>query len=160
MKSIKPNPKLSPVWRVMRRLNPFISKRFSSSRQTGPDVLVLVTTGRKSGQPHRTPLQFELIDDLYYVASARGTQADWFLNILVNPLVKFEYKGVEHNAKAEAITDPVRIADFLELRMEHNPRIIGTLMYLEGLPWGFNRAKLEEFACHKALVILHPYLEN
>ena len=153
-------PNLNPLWRIMRFLNPFISRRFRSEKQIGPNVLVLVTSGRKSRRPHRTPLQFELIDGQYYIGSARGTLADWYCNIRADPVVKFELKGVIHHAEAEAITDPARIADFLEFRLERNPRMIGMMMRLEGLPKGFSRTQLEEFASQKALVILHPHTDN
>jgi hypothetical protein len=145
------------MWRIMRRLNP---RRFQSEDQFGPQVLVLITTGRKSGRLHRTPLQYELIDGRYYIGSARGIEADWFCNLLVDSKVRFELLGVEHHAFAEAITDPVRIADFLELRLENNPRMIGLMMRLEGLPKDFTRAQLEEFASQKAIVVLHPETDN
>ena len=153
-------PKPGLMWRIMRRLNPFISWRFRSESKIGPPVLVLITTGRKTGRPHRTPLQYELVDGRYYIGSARGTQADWFCNILANSDVRFELKGVEHHAYAETITDPALIADFLELRLEQHPRMIGLLMRLEGLPKGFTRAQLEEFASQKALVVLHRLTDN
>ena len=151
----KPLPRPSFLWRIMRRLNPFISRRFRSERKIGPPVLVLITTGRKSGRPHRTPLQYELLDGAYYVGSARGTQADWYRNILVDPKVTVEIAGREFSAQAEAITDPVRIADFLEIRLERHPKMIGAMMRFEGLPAVFSRAELEEFTSHKALVALH-----
>lgn len=140
----------------MRRINPIISKRFSSEKQIGPDVLVLITTGRKTGLPHRTPLQYEIVDGCYYVASARGTRADWFCNILKNPIVQYEIKGVVYLAEAEPISDPARIADFFEMRLERDARMVGILMYLEGLPRGYSREQLEAFSSQKALVVLHP----
>ena len=146
----------SLAWRLMRRLNPLISRRLRSKRKFGPSVLVLVTTGRRTGKPHRTPLQYELINGLYYIASARGPEADWFCNILAEPNVRFELEGVTYNAKAETITDPVQIADFLELRLDRNPRMIGLMLRLEGISRDFTRTELEEFSRQKALVILHP----
>jgi deazaflavin-dependent oxidoreductase (nitroreductase family) len=143
-------------WRVMSWFNPRISKRVSSS--TGPSQLVLVlsTTGRKSGRAHKTPLQYELVNGKYYVGSARGTKADWYRNLLAHPDVTFEVSGKEISARAEAITDPARIADFLELRLERHPRMMSLMMRLEGLPADFTRDQLQEFASHRALVILHP----
>jgi deazaflavin-dependent oxidoreductase (nitroreductase family) len=41
-------------------------------------VLLLTTTGRKSGRPRQTRLQYEKEGGVIYVASARGQQADWF----------------------------------------------------------------------------------
>ena len=108
-----------------------------------------------SGQPRVTPLQYEEWDGAYYAASARGAQADWFKNILKNPNVEVEIKGRRFPARAEAITDPAHIANFLEMRLERSPKMIGRLMRLEGLPPNHTRADLEAFAADKALVALH-----
>lgn len=143
-------------WQVMRWFNPRISKRVSSSMGPRQLVLVLTTIGRKSGRPHKTPLQYELVDGNYYVGSARGTKADWYRNLLSHADVTLEIGGKEISARAEAITEPSRIADFLELRMERHPRMMNLMMRLEGLPADFTRIQLEEFASHRALVILHP----
>lgn len=51
----------------------------------GRFILLLTTTGRKSGFPHTTPLQFEVVNGAYYIGSARGKQADWFRNIRAKP---------------------------------------------------------------------------
>ena len=143
------------VWRVMGWLNPRISSRFRMGKKASKLVLVLTTIGRKSGRPHKTPLQYELLDGAYYVASARGTQADWYRNILGDSKVTVEIAGREFSAQAEAISDPVRIADFFEMRLERHPKMIRTMMRIEGLPAGYSRKELEDFASNKALVALH-----
>jgi deazaflavin-dependent oxidoreductase (nitroreductase family) len=88
-------------------------------RGIGPTriVLLLTTIGRKSGLPRITPLQYELVDEVIYIASARGQEADWFKNILANPHVHVQMREREFNAVAEPITDPLRIAEFIELRL-------------------------------------------
>lgn len=144
------------IWRIMSWLNPFIEKRFRSGAKPGQLVLLLTTTGRKSGQDHVTPLQYEQVGDAYYVASARGKSADWFRNILVNPEVLVEVEGVKFPAHADAITDPKEIANFLELRLRNHPRMIGALLRLEGLPSNYTREELEDFASQKALIVLRP----
>ena len=40
-------------------------------------VLLLTTTGRKSGLHRVTPLQYEEIEGKIYVGAARGQKADW-----------------------------------------------------------------------------------
>ena len=62
-----------------------------------------------------TPLQYEEVDNEIYVASARGVEADWYKNILINPNVHIRIQRREFEAVAETVTDPVRIADFIEL---------------------------------------------
>lgn len=143
------------LWHLMRWLNPRISRRFREGRKAGPSVLVLTTTGRKSGRPHNTPLQYELVDGVYYVGSARGDRADWYRNLVKDPQVNIEVRGELLAMRAEAITDPVRIADFFELRLERNPKMIGALMRIEGLSAKISRTDLEEFASHKAIAALH-----
>jgi deazaflavin-dependent oxidoreductase (nitroreductase family) len=147
------------VWRIMRWLNPHLLGRFRSGGKPGQLVLLLTTSGRKTGADHLTPLQYELVGEAYYVGSARGRSADWYCNILSNPEVKIEINGEVFSAHAEAITDPKKIAEFIELRLSRHPRMIGTMLRLEGLPARYSRRELEEFASKKALVILHPSKE-
>jgi deazaflavin-dependent oxidoreductase (nitroreductase family) len=127
-------------------------------RGIGPtrEVLLLTTIGRKSGLPRVTPLQYEqIVND--YIASARGTQADWFKNILSDPKVHVQIKQQEFDALAEPVTDPIRIADFIEMRLQRHPVMIRLIMHLvDRLPLRFSRADLEEFCKGKAMVILHP----
>ena len=147
------------IWRIMRWLNPRLHRRFRSGGKPGQLVLLLTTTGRKTGGDHVTPLQYELVREAYYVGSARGRSADWYCNVLSNPEVKAEIKGAVFTAHAEPITDPKKIADFIELRLSRHPRMIGTMLRLEGLPARYTRMELEVFASKKALVILHPSKE-
>jgi deazaflavin-dependent oxidoreductase (nitroreductase family) len=144
------------IWRIMRWMNPRLLARFRSGGKPGALVLLLTTTGRVTGRDHVTPLQYEQLDGSYYVGSARGVKADWYCNILTNPEVTVEIAGEVFPAHAQTITDPVEIADFLELRLRRRPRMIKSLLRLEGLPGKFTRAELEEFAGKKAVVVLHP----
>ena len=145
------------LWHWLKPLNRRLAKNYQ--RGIGPPrlVLLLTTIGRKSGQPRMTPLQYEEHEGVAYVASARGQEADWFRNILADPNVRVHMKDREFDAVAEPITDPIRVADFLELRLRRHPIMLRLIMCLfEGLPWRFTRADLERFASQKALVALHP----
>jgi deazaflavin-dependent oxidoreductase (nitroreductase family) len=119
-------------------------------------VLLLTTTGRKSGLPRVTPLQYEEIDRAYYVGSARGPKSDWFQNLEANQNVEVEMRGKRFMGIAETITNRVSIADFFEIRLKRHPIMIGLLMRLEGLPLKFDREDLERFAARKALAIIRP----
>jgi hypothetical protein len=63
--------------------------------------------------------------------------------------------GRQLTAQAEAVTDPSRIADFLRLRLQRHPRMVGLIMRLEGFPRRYTREDLEKFAAGKALAVLH-----
>jgi deazaflavin-dependent oxidoreductase (nitroreductase family) len=119
-------------------------------------VLLLTTIGRKSGLTRVTPLQFEEVNGLIYVASARGRQADWFRNLQADPRVRVQITDRQFDGLAEPIVEPARIADFLELRLKRRPFLMRLMLLLEGLlPWA-NRAALERVAAKKALVIIKP----
>jgi deazaflavin-dependent oxidoreductase (nitroreductase family) len=144
------------LWRWMKPFNQRLAKNFSSRSRASRLVLILTTQGRISGLPRRTPLQYEEIDGVYYVASARGVQADWYRNILANPEVEVHIQERHLQARAETISDPGRIADFLEIRLQRHPRMMSAMLRLEGLAPKFDRAALEEFAARKALVAIRP----
>jgi deazaflavin-dependent oxidoreductase (nitroreductase family) len=119
-------------------------------------VLILTTTGRKSGLPRATPLQYEEQDGLIYVASARGQRADWFRNVVADLRVEVQVGARRFHGLAEPITDPARIADFLELRLRRHPHMIGAMLRGEGLPARPDRAQLERFAAKIAVVAIRP----
>jgi deazaflavin-dependent oxidoreductase (nitroreductase family) len=119
-------------------------------------ILLLTTTGRKSGLPRVTPLQYELVDGQLYIGSARGTKADWFRNILADPHVRVRLKSREFPGIAEPVTDCIQIADFLELRLRRHPRMVGMILKSEGLPARPSRLQLEQYSQGLAMVILHP----
>jgi len=117
---------------------------------------LLTTTGRKSGLPRITPLQFEKVDSTYYIGSARGKDADWYKNICVNPKVHVQQRKLEFDALAEPITDSARIADFLELRLRRHPLVVRLIMHLfDRLPLRYKRADLESLGKEKTMIILH-----
>ncbi len=119
-------------------------------------VLLLTTTGRKSGLPRVTPLQYEEINGCIYIGSARGTKADWYRNIVANPKVNIRVRRRHFDGAAEPVTDLGRITDFLEYRLSKNPRMIGFIMSREGVSKKPTRRELEKHAERKALVIIKP----
>jgi len=60
----------------------------------------------------------------------------------------------EFEALAEPVTDPCRIADFLELRLRRHPKMVGAILRSEGLPAEPSRLELEAYAYRLAMVIL------
>lgn len=143
------------IYLLMKTLNARMVANYK--RGFGPTrmVLLLTTTGRKSGQPRITPLQFEKVDSTYYVGSARGKEADWYKNICVNPKVHVQQHKLEFDALAEPITDSARIADFLELRLRRHPLVVRLIMHLfDRLPLRYKRADLESLGKEKTMIIL------
>jgi len=144
------------VWRALRFVNRRVAAQVIASGG-GPQrvVLLLTTIGRKSGLPRVTPLQFEELDGAYYVGSARGAQADWFRNIVANPCVQVQVRQQRFPARAEPITDPARIADFLEMRLRRHPVMLRVMLLMHGL-FQPDRANIERLASSLALVVIRP----
>jgi len=123
-------------------------------------VLLLTTTGRRSGLLRTTPLQYEKINGVFYVASAAGTKADWYRNLVTNPKVRVRVGRRDFTGIAESSTDPTRIADFLEYRLAKRPKMVGAILRRGGLPSKPSREQLEAYASDKALVAIHPVEED
>ena len=72
-------------------------------------LLLLTTTGRKSGQPRTTPMMFDRDgdgDDLVVIASNMGAPAhpDWYLNLTADPAVTVEVGDQRFGATAATLT--------------------------------------------------------
>lgn len=123
----------------------------------GRIILLLTTTGRKSGKKRVTPLQYEKIGAEYYLGAARGLKADWVRNIQADPQVEVRVGAKHFIGTAEVIDDPVKFADFMEVRLERHPRMVGFIMEkAHGLPRHPSREQLEEMAKTEVFIILHP----
>ena len=152
---MKSSPRIpAAVWRVTNRLNKLMLSTYGPKSKAAGRVLVLTTVGRSSGLPRSTPLQFEEVEGVYYVASARGIQSDWYRNLVVCPKVDVWVGGKRFSTIAELLTDPQQIADFLELRLKRHPHFMGIMLHLEGLPPHYSRTDLEVFATRLAIVVL------
>lgn len=79
--------------------------------QGGMNLLLLTTTGAKSGQPRIAPLAYSTDGDRYVVAASKGgapTNPDWFFNILANPEVTLEVGDEKFEARAIIADDEER----------------------------------------------------
>lgn len=119
-------------------------------------VLLLTTTGRKSGKARVTPLQYEHIDGVYYVAAAFGPKTDWVRNLQADPRAQVRVPQRQFSASAELIDDPERIVQYLEYRLQRRPRLMQALLRRGGLPPNPTRQQILRFAQNLVLVALHP----
>jgi deazaflavin-dependent oxidoreductase (nitroreductase family) len=123
----------------------------------GRIILLLTTQGRKSGKKRVTPLQYEKIGCDYYVGAARGLKADWVRNIQCDPHVEVRVSSEHFQGVAEVVADSSRFADFMGVRLERHPCMIGLIMQkAHGLPRCPSRTQLEELGRSEVFVILHP----
>jgi deazaflavin-dependent oxidoreductase (nitroreductase family) len=85
--------------------------RPTSGPLKGHPLLVMITTGAKSGQPRRSIVTYSRDGEDYMVAgTAGGSPKDpaWVSNVRVNPDVTIEIHGVEHPATATIVPEPDR----------------------------------------------------
>jgi deazaflavin-dependent oxidoreductase (nitroreductase family) len=122
----------------------------------GRFVLLLTTTGRKSGRRRVTPLQYEEFDGVFYLGAALGGKSDWVRNIQANPQVEIRVKRRRFGGQARTIQDIGQIADFLELRLQRHPKMIGAIMRKDGIPYPPRRSDLEQYATQLTLVVVQP----
>ena len=55
----------------------------------GSQLLLLTTTGRKSGKPYTVPLGYQSDSDRFIII-AGSAKPDWYLNLITHPQVKVE----------------------------------------------------------------------
>lgn len=123
----------------------------------GRIIMLLTTTGRKTGLKRVTPLQYEQIEGRFFLGAARGVRADWVRNIQADPRVEVRVKRDHFQGLAEVVTDPARIADFIEVRLQRHPWMVGLIMErAHGLPRRPTREQLECLAEKEAMVIVTP----
>ena len=119
-------------WRLIK-IGPQIAYSLGLGGLLGRSIMLLTTRGRKSGLNRVTPLVFEQQGDSFLVASARGPEADWIRNIQADPKVRVRVGRRSFDGKAEVVTDPEQIADFLQRQIDKNPAMFGTILRSEGL---------------------------
>lgn len=75
--------------------------------RNGTTILLLHTTGRRSGKEYTHPLIFREYDGGYLIVASKGgapEPPDWYRNIEANPEVTVQIKGDRFRAKARTAT--------------------------------------------------------
>lgn len=71
------------------------------SPNVAPGLIVLETTGRRSGNAHRTPLLATIgASGNLWVSTVRAANSDWLRNAQANPDVRFWLNGEPHSGHA------------------------------------------------------------
>ena len=70
-----------------------------------PFQTLLETTGRKSGQPRRTPLGGSRVDNEFWFVSEFGENSQYIKNIKADPNVRVRLNGRWHNGVAHLMPD-------------------------------------------------------
>jgi len=70
-----------------------------------PFQTLLETTGRKTGEPRRTPLDGSRVGDQFWFVSEFGDKSQYVKNIKADPRVRVRLKGKWHSGTAHLVPD-------------------------------------------------------
>ncbi len=89
----------------------------------GRDLVLLTTTGRRSGRPHTTPVAFTRDGDRLLVYASKGgapKNPDWYLNLVADPHVVVEVADERYDAVATPLEGEERDREFAA-QVQRNP---------------------------------------
>ena len=69
------------------------------------DYCYLITTGRRTGRPHRIEIWYAADGDRLYLLSGGGRSSDWVQNLIADPAVQVELNGDIQTARARVVPD-------------------------------------------------------
>ncbi len=84
----------------------------------GRELLILTTTGAKSGEKRENPLVYSRHGDEYVIVASKGgspTHPAWFHNLLAHPVVTVEVLGEKFQARARVVDEE----DYERLYRQH-----------------------------------------
>src|SRR3954447_2797362 len=84
----------------------FFQKRVANPiMRRNPFQTLLETTGRKSGEPRRTPLGGSLVGNQFWFVSEFGEQSQYVRNIKADPRVRVRLRGRWRSGTAHLVPD-------------------------------------------------------
>jgi deazaflavin-dependent oxidoreductase (nitroreductase family) len=80
----------------------------------------ITVTGRRSGRDRSLLVWFVQEDDKLYLLPLKGTDTEWYRNVLKTPTMRLASGGAEATATATPTTDPAKVSDVVEkFRAKH-----------------------------------------
>jgi len=95
-----------------------------SKKPTGDDTLkdrlsryreiTITVTGRKSGRAISNPVWFVLDGDELYLLPVKGSDTQWYKNVMKKPTLRIDARGAEAELKPLPITEAKQVASVVE----------------------------------------------
>jgi deazaflavin-dependent oxidoreductase (nitroreductase family) len=76
--------------------------------------ITISVTGRKSGRTISNPVWFVLEADKLYLLPVKGSDTQWYKNVLKNPKIRIGARGEEAEVKVVVITDAAQVSAVVE----------------------------------------------
>lgn len=89
--------------------NDALKDRLSKSNE-----ITITVTGRKSGHAVSIPVWFVLDSNKLYLLPVKGSDSQWYKNVLKNPSIRVEAGGAKAEFKAVPVTDPKQVSSVVE----------------------------------------------
>ena len=89
--------------------NDALKERLSRYREIN-----ITVTGRKSGRTISIPVWFVVEDDKLYLLPVQGSDTQWYKNVLKDPSIRINVRGVEAEFNAVPITDATQVSSVVE----------------------------------------------
>ena len=86
-----------------------LKERLSRYRQIKVSVI-----GRKSGQTISIPVWFVLEGEKLYLLPVKGSDTQWYNNVLKNPSIRIDARGAEAKLRAQPITEAKMVKSVIE----------------------------------------------
>ena len=112
-----------PVFKWLFRI-PILQYKVGLGWLTGKYILLLTTTGRKTGRLRHTPLEYvyDKEKDRYRIAAGWGGNTDWYRNIKANPRVHVQVGRRSFDAVAQIASDE-EVAQYMMDVSSRHPRM-------------------------------------
>ena len=118
-----PQKNVGPVFKWIFKM-PILQYKLGMGWMIGRYILLLTTTGRKSGQPRYTPLEYEYDkeNDRYRVAAGWGGNTDWYKNVKADPKVHVQVGRRKFESVAEIASDE-EVGQYMMNVSKRHPRM-------------------------------------
>lgn len=124
--------------------------RFGLGPIIGRYIMIITHTGRKSGSPHQTAVEYHTINGMKYVPCAFGIKSQWYRNILANPRVTIQTSEGSEHMLAKRVTEDNELVSVIETILSRNPTLMN--WYLDSL--GISPTRSEILANKENIIFL------
>ena len=84
--------------------------------------ITISVTGRKSGRTISNPIWFVFEGNTFYLLPVKGSDTQWYKNVLKNSVMRVESGGAEAEVKATSVTEANQVSSIVEkFRKKYGP---------------------------------------
>lgn len=112
---------------------PLLLWRMGLGPLLGRTLMIITATGRTSGLPRRTMVEYHRFGGKKVVPCAFGERAQWYRNISADPHVTIQTADGVERVRARRITDPEEMIESYHLLHARNPTMLDAYLRMLGV---------------------------